>query len=40
MKDNKDLHPFANKKLASVDIVLENCEVYNIPVEGIYKLNG
>ena len=39
MKDNKDLHPFANKKLASVDIVLENCEVYNIPVDGIYKLS-
>lgn len=39
MKDNKDLHPFANKKLASVDIVLENCEVYNIPADGIYKLS-
>ena len=39
MKDNKDLHPFANKTLASVDIVLENCEVYNIPADGIYKLS-
>ena len=39
MKDNKDLNPFANKTLASVDIVLENCEVYNIPADGIYKLS-
>lgn len=39
MKDNKDLNPFANKKLASVNIVLENCEVYNIPADGIYKLS-
>lgn len=39
MKDNKNLHPLADKKLASVDIVLENCEVYNIPADGIYKLS-
>lgn len=39
MKDNKDLNPFANKQLASIDIVFENCEVYNIPADGIYKLS-
>ena len=39
MKDNKDLHPFADKKLASIDVVFENCEVYNIPADGIYKLS-
>lgn len=39
MKDNKDLHPFADKKLASLDVVFENCEVYNIPADGIYKLS-
>ena len=39
MKDNKNLHPLVNKELVSVDIVLENCEVYNIPVDGIYKLS-
>lgn len=39
MKDNKDLNPFANKQLASIDIVFENYEIYNIPADGIYKLS-
>ena len=39
MKDNKDLNLFANKQLASIDIVFENCEIYNIPADGIYKLS-
>lgn len=39
MEDIKDLHPFANKKLKYIDVVFENCEVYRIPADGIYKLS-
>ena len=39
MKERKSLNPFANKKLKCIDVVFENCEVYNIPADGIYKLS-
>ena len=39
MEDMKSLHPFADKKLKYIDVVFENCEVYSIPAEGIYKLS-
>ena len=33
--DRKSISPFADKKLESLDVVFENCEVYTVPADGI-----
>lgn len=37
--DRKSMSPFADKKLESLDIVFENCEVYTVPADGIHRLS-
>ena len=36
---NKNMNIFADKKLKSIDIVFENCEVYTIPAIGIHRMS-
>lgn len=39
MIDRKNMSPFADKKLESLDIVFENCEVYTVPADGIHRMS-
>lgn len=37
--DRKSISPFADKKLESLDVVFENCEVYTVPADGIHRMS-